>query len=460
MSMLLVAREDGRMVPGEFHVLLRHRLSAHTRSVLGLGGCEVDGLTRRQVARLYARLLAAMDTGSRDTDGCPADPAGADEEDRLVVDHVVGRLLEGTWLLLPRAVRRSWAGSIAHDGLYVPAPGPDRHAPGGDGPVPGDRRDDAGGAATAGWYVGLSERLGAVRGGRRASLARGWGWQLETAVATSDGPAGPDHPPALVLGARLHRPGRAPGPECVAVLADIARRHVLAHPGTGAPYPAGTHPDGPAPAPHPTAWLVADRAHRGSPAERWALSVRALGYEPVFDYSPARLGVQAEHRGAYLVDGTWYRRTILAQPGLVDATRNLHAGTIDEERHARLVEARREHALTRRATVPAPACCTPATGTGVDDSVAWPGHAPTPRRVDPSVHAALRQKLPHMGARWRRVYRRLPDTAEALRADAAGLTALVRGPVPVRHSEASLLAAFVLAAVNVRRIDDFWDRPR
>ena len=58
--------------------------------------------------------------------------------------------------------------------------------------------------------------------------------------------------PALVLGARLHRPGREPGTECVAVLADIGRRHLLADPITGAPYPGDTHPDGPGPAPHPT----------------------------------------------------------------------------------------------------------------------------------------------------------------------------------------------------------------
>ena len=105
-SMLLVAREDRPMRPAEFHLLLRHRLSPAARSVLGLDAYAPDGPTRPQVARLYRRLVTVMGTGPV---GDEAYQTGTDEH-RLVVDHVVGRLLEGTWLLLPRAVRRSCSG--------------------------------------------------------------------------------------------------------------------------------------------------------------------------------------------------------------------------------------------------------------------------------------------------------------------------------------------------------------
>lgn len=156
------------------------------------------------------------------------------------------------------------------------------------------------------------------------------------------------------------------------------------------------------------------------------------------------------------MDGTWYRGSILARPALVDATLDLHMGKIDEQTYARLVEARRDHPLSRSTTSLCRAylrCCPHATGTDGGTPIC-PLHPPAPRRVDPSLHAALRQRLPHMGARWRRAYGALPRTVEALHAETPMLALLLAGrPAPVGHAEASLLAGVVLAAVNLRRID-------
>lgn len=129
----------------------------------------------------------------------------------------------------------------------------------------------------------------------------------------ADDPDAPRPFPYLALGIRPHKPGVAPGPSCVAVLADIGRRHLLVDPQTGRPLFTG-HPDGQAPDKHPTGWLGADRANNGSVPEGWVLPAKALGYEPVFDYKENDLGHQATHEGAVLVDGTWYSPSIMRPP--------------------------------------------------------------------------------------------------------------------------------------------------
>lgn len=140
----------------------------------------------------------------------------------------------------------------------------------------------------------------------------------------------------------------------------------------------------------------------------------------------------------------------------------------------RRVRGRRAHPSAGDAAVPAAdgdhghragergrrARCLLATGTGTDDdaNVTCPTHPPAPQRVDPSVHTALRQKLPYMGAHWLRVHGTLSNTAEALHAETRGLATPFRRPAPVAHTEAVLVTAFVLAAVDLRRIDRFLER--
>ncbi len=41
----------------------------------------------------------------------------ADRQARL--DMVTGRILEATWLMLPRRVRRAWKGSLGHEATFV-----------------------------------------------------------------------------------------------------------------------------------------------------------------------------------------------------------------------------------------------------------------------------------------------------------------------------------------------------
>jgi hypothetical protein len=57
---------------------------------------------------------------------------------------------------------------------------------------------------------------------------------------------------------------------------------------------------------HKTGWLGFDRACTQALPERFHLPARALGYQPVMDYKPGHLGIQANTSGALLVEGTWY----------------------------------------------------------------------------------------------------------------------------------------------------------
>lgn len=330
-AMLLVAVDRKAMHLTEFTKMLHHRISPAMRAELGITRAvprrlhddaatatraEKDATLReernalKQVERLFHAMLAPIDPSPLPKNRLltraelHAKARRLTEQDRLdrqfLLDWVTGRLLEATWLMLPRGVRRAWKGSIGHDATFVVtwARGTANASP------------NASADPDAAWYVRQGDHKAPDDIGGKThkdgTPKSKFGYEAEIAIIGADDPADQRRFPYLALGVRLHRPGHSPGANCVAALDDISRRHLLADPETGLPLPEGTHPDGQVPDKHPTGWLGADRAYNGSTEDNWVMPVLALGYQPVFDYKENDLGDQGSHEGAVLVDGTLY----------------------------------------------------------------------------------------------------------------------------------------------------------
>lgn len=126
-------------------------------------------------------------------------------------------------------------------------------------------------------------------------------------------------PPVMVGGYTLERPGHRPGGAAVDVL-----KHAVVN-----SWPIGT--------------LAGDRAYNNSEPDSFQLPARALGFELLFDYRDDQLGVQAEHAGAFQVEGRWHCPHMPAS--LVDATKDFRNEQIDEDTWRQRLAARRSYEL-------------------------------------------------------------------------------------------------------------------
>ncbi|WP_281653369.1 hypothetical protein [Microbacterium aurum] len=187
--------------------------------------------------------------------------------------HAFGNaLLHGTWMLLPRNVRRAYRGDVAFDATVVAAPARGR----------GKRSLFASSDPGAGWH----RRDGDHDGGSTARADTKYSrttsellWAREAHTAISYG----QNVPVIVLAMTLDVPGKRLA-ENVLTCIDALRDHGL-----------------------PVGHFVADRAYLpGTKAEDLALPLRARNYRIVFDYTRDHLGQQASHAGALLIEGRWY----------------------------------------------------------------------------------------------------------------------------------------------------------
>jgi hypothetical protein len=140
----------------------------------------------------------------------------------------------------------------------------------------------------------------------------------------ADGCGDSKAPPALILGMTLDRPGHNPGPNGVAVLHNIQQRG------------------------HPAGELGADNLYNSCREDKWQLPIRAMGYQPTYDYRANQRGIQATAHGANMVEGTWYCPSMPAH--LVTATQDLHAAKsspnkIDKQTWVDRIAARAPYAL-------------------------------------------------------------------------------------------------------------------
>ena len=525
-GMLLVACDRKAMHFVEFTKMIHHRISPAMRTELGILRTAPPRLgddaatahrtsknevlreernALKQVERLFHAMLAPIDPSPLRKNHVQtkkellATALPLTEQDRLdrqlFLDYVTGRLLEATWLMLPRGVRRAWKGSIGHDATFVAtwARGTAKASP------------DASTDPDAAWYVRKGDHKAPDDiGGKHhkdGTPKSKFGYEAEIAIVGADDPADQRRFPYLALGVRLHKPGHAPGANCVAALDDMSRRHLLADPETGVALPAGTHPDGPSPNQHPTGWLGADRAYNGSTEDNWMLPVLALGYQPVFDYKEEDLGYQGSHDGAVLVDGTLYSPSIRNFPALVNATKDLYDKKIIKEQHTALIMAREPYALrviqvmrdengnptgvvkygcnaggtvggSRRPTIQCDQKPRSLASTGPNDDrirvylpLAMAGENPPPIctqqtvNFDAHVLRKHRQVLAHKGPDWNKVYGSLRNTIEGFNALAKDGSKQPIEPADRRRirglAATSLLVAMLLAARNLRKIATF-----
>jgi hypothetical protein len=222
-------------------------------------------LTKAEVAVMHSR---------RDPDECAA------KRERANV--FVNAILHGTWMLLPRDVRRQWKGNVAIDATFVRAAASRGTT---------KRSDFCSSDPDAGWYKRDGDHAAedpttrAKSKYQRTREAIGWGRELHTVVPYANTPGDATEVPPIVLSATFDNPGRN--------LARNALGAIDAH--LGHDRSAGT--------------VVTDRAYLPhAKAEDLALPLRARGYALVMDYdnTEAMLGVQASHEGAVLIEGTWY----------------------------------------------------------------------------------------------------------------------------------------------------------
>ncbi len=473
-TMLAVACERQPMLITEFCDFLHHRLGDADRAAaesqfrkrLRAMLDAIDPSPHKSKGRVLAREIfdAAEENAS----------AVETERRRMLLDWVCNRLLEATWLTLPKAVRRSWNGSLALDATFVGtwARGVGKTAP------------ETSADPDAWWWSRIEDHfvpdpsavnLKAVDADGKPvyQYGHGPGARHRRARQPRPAPRVPVPRPRDDRSPPRHRPGQA--------LHRRPRRH--------------PHPDGDDIREYPAAWLASDRAYTFQTWDKFALPVRALGYRPLMDYKEIDYGVQAEHKGMVLVEGRWYSPSITK--ALREATKDRKVRhTIDGETYRKLIKAREPYAMRYRGQgadvgdarwvcpaegVPgtkkppmSPCDRKPASLVLVDLPVPRMKLRPKPvadeipevcrtREVLAlnNVHIKHQQDLPYESQEWNDVYHSLRNTVEGvngtLKSDAATGIDEPGNRRSTGLAATSLFAAFLVAAENLRRIVAFYD---
>ena len=377
----------------------------------------------------------------------------------------INRLLEASFLMLPRKYRRAWNGSVSVDATVIPAfARPERRAPGKkrgrDRPVL-RRSSDPDGA----WYV----RTGDHRDDELASPSSAkhiWGYEATLVVCGYLKVAGEVPLPVLVVAMPpLHEPGREPGRNAVRALTNLRDRG------------------------HPAGRLAADNNYSAAKPEDFQLPARALGYDLLLNYRIDQLGVQAESKGSLLVEGRWY---CPAMPQtLISASLDYRENRIDEATFHKRIEARRAHEFRPNGTPDAEGhqrlLCPAAQGAPTvycelkpktdtfdgkvrvrirptDEIKAQPPKCCTQESVTipPSAGAKFFQSLPLGTPEHQAAY-------AAMRNDVEGMNGFLKDSAyegmadPQRRrvrgvAAQSVLVAFQIVAGNLRKIDSFLEK--
>lgn len=327
----------------QVHHVLTDDLPRATRSTLGLpvdDDPEVDARAERArkkisyyaLTRLAAKVGATFDpkvypvkrglTSSElnhvDRERDPVEVARKQKRS----DSLCSALLLPAWDLLPSDVRAKWSGDITLDATVVKVYGKRGHPSkkGGTsrfGRRLANRADSP--EANAGWHAKTQDKRDAAHrlGTSEKSTEYTFGYDAHLALTTGEG-VGREFP-ALLLGLSLDTPGFQPGENAVAAVAGIQQ----------AGLPCGA--------------LAVDLGYSQMQAKNFHLPMRALGYSITQMYKVTELGIQANHEGAILVEGTWYGPCLPRR--LIDATEDYRAGRITESVYRSMIEGRRPYAL-------------------------------------------------------------------------------------------------------------------
>lgn len=189
------------------------------------------------------------------------------------LDWFAEGLLEATWLTLPAVVRARWTGNLAVDGTHLA------------GPKNGNKPTLE--------YVSIDRDTGYwSRGGDHSvddynvQEQHVNGYEATLAITAPNLPHNAKEPaefPLLALGMTLHKPAHTTTIAGAKVTASIHRRG----------HPAGI-------------WLGDGLLFPLAAADNLQKPVRAMGYQFASDLPDSALGRNDSHRGANLVEGTWY----------------------------------------------------------------------------------------------------------------------------------------------------------
>jgi hypothetical protein len=382
---------------------------------------------------------------------------------------VLNALLEVSYTVVPRDVRRNWKGSVAVDATPVPAFARQEHREKGKARARVKRPTIEHSAdPDAGYYIRISDHQGrpAPRSERNLRAAF-WSYEATIVVVGNDNPDTDPLFPNLVMGmAPVHRPGSDIAENAMTALTSIAARG------------------------HPRRLLAGDRAYTNCKPNKFQLPARALGYAPVFDYKIDQLGVQESYGGAKLIEGAWYCPAI--PDSLAEATRDNRTRCIDEETWKARIEERRAYLMRPKANpddtgdVRLMCPASPAAPTaGCRLKPASIRQAPTKTRVQvtdelrtnppavccqnsvtfpPEPGAKYLQPLHYGAPKWRKIYATLRNAVEGANGIAKdGAHAAIGDPTRRRVrgvAAQSIFAALAFMSTNIRMIRSFLREAR
>jgi len=366
-------------------------------------------------------------------------------------------ILDASFQMLPRELRRQWKGSVAVDSTVVPAFA--RH----EQRVRGKRKASErallkhSADPDAAWYRREPD-------GRDDEGPQGkgiWGFDLSIVVAGRDDPdAEPVIPSLVVAMAPLHRPSHAPGPNAMVALASAAARGL------------------------PARWLAGDRAYTSAKEENFQLPARSLGYRLVLDYKEDQLGVQASYAGFIQVEGEWYCPSM--PDVLIHATADHRAHLIDDDIYRARLEERWRYRARAKGHPDAEGhirlCCPASYGTATCElkptsitrdargklriPVRSAVRADPPRSctqasvtVPPAAGAKFSQELVYQSREWHGVYATLRNSVEGFNGFVKDQAYEALGDPQCRRvrgvAAQTLFAAFLLFGANLRKVAAF-----
>lgn len=249
-----------------------------------------SGLSRHR--RLTPEAFGEWESG-RDLDDSKV------RHDRMLL--VTNLLLHGTYLLLPRSLRRKWKGNTSIDGTFVAS-------------AARQKKYAAGNRLTiepfSAPYV-------------KDDGYKGRGWEAYLVVAAKNDPLVEKDFPHLVLGLAFDR-------QNTDAKSTVDSYSVMSYIG----YPAGE--------------AAGDRAFfKAKNADECQIPMLRLGHCFVRDYQVGQLGIQDHFAGANMVDGQWYCPEM--PEALVSAERDRREQRIDDQTYQLRIAARTRWAATRKA---------------------------------------------------------------------------------------------------------------
>lgn len=417
----------------------------------------------------------------------------AEKDERLFL--LSNRLLDATWRLVPRKYRRQWQGSLTADATFFSA-----YAVGFKNKSKPDNDKKHSTDPQAAWYMRTRNTISEQRGEQTIDVGK-YGYELTIALTASDTPQDKfRQAPNIALGMRVHRPGTEPGNHLLRVLRDIRSRRDLPtdldlmDSPSDQPQPDPDDPDATALGPlYPAGLLAVDRAYPN--CNNFMVQARELQYKPVIDYRIDQLGkIQESINNAILVDGTWYSPSLPA--ALVTCTHDFRKGQISEADWRKRLQQRVAYELVAngrpdsdgyqrwfcpaaapkpRVKCPLKTAFAPARSSllpvlpprtvrpgGETHGLGICGHQTT--TIPPDYYGKFWQHLRHESAEWHATYSTLRNCMEGYNGYVKdhGYEGLddadkrrIRG-----IASATISAAFILMAANIRTIQKFLDNAK